>query len=555
MSKSLSSKALRPASGDADVVIVGAGLAGLFTALKLAPMPVTVVAAAPIGAGASSAWAQGGIAAAVGEGDTPEAHARDTIAAGAGLVDPDIARLVTREAAVRVEDLLRYGVPFDKDLEGKLALSREAAHTARRVVRVKGDQAGASIMAALIAAVRSTPSIRVLENVEAHELVRSDNGVTGVRITSSGTNRSSHRKRAINAGAVVLTTGGIGHLYAVTTNPPQARGDGLAMAARAGAVIADAEFIQFHPTAVKADLDPAPLASEALRGEGAVLVNARGERFMQQVHEAGELGPRDVVARAVHREIAAGRGAFLDCREAIGDRFADFFPTVFAKCTHAGIDPRTQPIPIAPAAHYHMGGILTDSRGRTTVDNLWACGEVASTGLHGANRLASNSLIEAVVFAARIADDISGLMHVRRRAATPLPDWTLTGKANGKTSRLEQRAAISELRESMALNIGVVRTAEGMKSTLETIARLEAKAAPRSALANMLLTAKIITVAAIEREESRGAHFRAEFPNAHGHLAKRNFITHKLANELVQSYLSEERKQASASSNIAVLTP
>ena len=315
-----------------NILIIGGGLAGLFCALKLAPRPVTVLASAPIGEGASTAWAQGGIAAAVAEGDTAEAHARDTVAAGAGLVDEQVAQRMAEEAGERVRDLLSYGVPFDKDLQGRLQVSREAAHSARRIVRVQGDMAGRAIMAALAEAVRKTPSIRLLQGFSAEELLTASGAVVGARA------RGPDGKLAnISANAVVLATGGIGHLYAVTTNPPEARGIGLAMAARAGAVLADTEFVQFHPTAIDIGCDPAPLATEALRGDGAVLVNRAGERFMQRLHRDVDLAPRDVVARGVFAEIAAGRGAFLDAREAIGAAFMTRFPTVYASCMGAGI--------------------------------------------------------------------------------------------------------------------------------------------------------------------------------------------------------------------------
>jgi L-aspartate oxidase len=298
-------------SGASGVVVVGAGLAGLFTALKLAPLPVTVVSGARLGEGASSLWAQAGIAAALAEGDSPEHHAEDTIRAGAGIVDEKVAELLAREARDRVEDLLRYGVPFDKDLEGHFMLGREAAHGRNRILHVKGDTAGRAIMAALLAAVRATPSISVIEGFTARDLLLRDGHVQGVELAPVDGGPSA-RGLLLPASAVVLATGGTGQIYAITTNPREARGEGIALAARAGAVIADAEFVQFHPTAINVGKDPAPLATEALRGEGALLINGRGERFMRAVHEDAELGPRDVVARAVFREVASGRGAFLD---------------------------------------------------------------------------------------------------------------------------------------------------------------------------------------------------------------------------------------------------
>ncbi|MGY4615301.1 aspartate oxidase [Bradyrhizobium sp. USDA 4472] len=343
-----------------DVVIVGGGLAGLFCALKLAPRPVTLIAAAPLGQGASSAWAQGGIAAAVAEGDSPEAHAADTIAVGGGIVDEAIALGIAREAGSRIHDLLAYGVPFDRDLEGRLAVGREAAHSARRIVHVRGDGAGAAIIAALSEAARRTPSIRLIEGFVAEALLTEDGAVTGLQLREAG--NCAAMPMMIASRAIVLATGGIGHLYAVTTNPAQANGSGLAIAARAGAVIADTEFVQFHPTAIMVGRDPAPLATEALRGEGATLINGNGERFMAAQHPLAELAPRDIVARGVFAEIAAGRGAFLDARQALGAHFAEKFPTVHASCIAAGIDPAIEAIPIAPAVHYHMGGIAV---GRT----------------------------------------------------------------------------------------------------------------------------------------------------------------------------------------------
>jgi L-aspartate oxidase len=494
-----------------DILIVGGGLAGLFCALKLAPRPVTIIAAAPLGEGASTAWAQGGIAAAVAEGDTPEAHARDTVAAGAGIVDENIALGIAREAADRVHDLLSYGVPFDKDLEGRLLVSREAAHSARRIVRVQGDRAGHAIMAALIAAVRKTPSIHVMEGFMAEELLTADGAVTGLRARDA-----TDRLTTLPASAVVLATGGIGHLYSVTTNPSEARGIGLAIAARAGAKLADTEFVQFHPTALDVGRDPAPLATEALRGDGAILVNSAGERFMRRLHPDAELAPRDIVARGVFAEIAAGRGAFLDARQAIGADFQAKFPTVYASCMAAGIDPARQLIPIAPAAHYHMGGIAVDARGRTSLAGLWAAGEVASTGAHGANRLASNSLLEAVVFAARIAEDINGMEFTKKVPPTAIGE-------TGAPAALTQ-ADDSALRAVMSAHVGVIRDEEGLSRALAEIMDIERKAAS-PVLCNMATAALLVTAAAWRRRESRGAHFRSDYPAADPAQAHRSFIT------------------------------
>lgn len=505
------------ASPGGGVVIVGAGLAGLFTALKLA-RPVTVVSVAPFGQGGSSVWAQAGVAAALSEGDSPEAHAADTIRAGAGIVDAEIALAMAREAQDRVEDLLHYGVPFDKDLEGRLALGHEAAHRKRRILHVNGDTAGRAIMAALTAAARATPSIRVLEGWRARDLLMRDGRVAGIELARVDSGPFAPTL-VLEASAVILATGGLGQLFAITTNPRESRGEGIAVAARAGAVIADAEFVQFHPTAIDIGCDPTPLATEALRGEGAVLINGRGERFMRALHPDAELSPRDIVARGVYREVMSGRGAFLDCRK-LGEGVASHFPTVFAICQAAGLDPRREPIPIAPAAHYHMGGVLTDANGRTTVDGLWACGEVASTGAHGANRLASNSLLEAVVFGARVARDIAETVEAAE------PDVLEPSAASfGTLAADPDSQAVQMLRRTMTAKVGVIRDEKSLRAALGVIAGLEQSAVPGQHLGNMLTTAKLITTAALMRMESRGAHFRGDYPEADPKLAQRSVLT------------------------------
>lgn len=506
-----------------DVVIVGGGLAGLFCALKLAPRPVTLISAAPLGQGASSTWAQGGIAAAVAEGDTPEAHAADTVAVGGGLVDEAVALGIAREAAPRIHDLLAYGVPFDRDLEGRLAVGREAAHSARRIVHVRGDGAGAAIISALSEAVRRAPSIRVIEGLVAEALLTENGVVAGLQLREAG--NSSARPFLLAARAVVLATGGIGHLYAVTTNPPEASGSGLAIAARAGAVIADPEFVQFHPTAIMVGRDPAPLATEALRGEGATLINGKGERFMLARHPLAELAPRDIVARGVFAEVAAGRGAFLDARQALGARFADKFPTVHASCIAAGIDPAIQVIPIAPAAHYHMGGVAVDGRGRSSIEGLWAGGEVSSTGAHGANRLASNSLLEAVVYAARIADDIAG-----RAIASParLPDTQMIPR-----SGTPDVAVVKRLRAMMSAHVGVVREDDGLTDAVHHLAALEREAASIP-LRNMAISALLVAASAWRRRESRGGHFRSDHPADVPALAQRTMTTLAAVREIAE---------------------
>lgn len=480
------------------VLIVGAGLAGLFLALKLAPRRAIVLSPAPLGEASASSWAQGGLAVALAPSDNPALHAQDTVAAGAGLVDPAVARLLAEEGPARVVDLVALGVPFDRTPNGALAQSLEAAHSKPRVVRVAGDLAGKAIMDALIAAARASAHIEIKENAHAKGLLIDANGaIRGVRCSDLFGEHFD-----IEATEVVLATGGVGGLYDVTTNPISAVGAGLGMAARAGALIADPEFVQFHPTAIDIGRDPAPLATEALRGEGAQIVNGKGEAFV------ASLASRDVVARAIHLEREAGRGAFLDAREAVGSHFPKHFPTVFAACMSAGLDPRLQPIPIAPAAHYHMGGVVTDIWGRTTLDGLSAVGECASTGAHGANRLASNSLLEAVVFAQRIAERLRDApeRHVSGAAEIEWPHhFGLDLRARWRT--LMQRHAC------------VVRDKIGLSTALEQLNADE----KRLGVSNGTTAIRLILTGALRRTESRGAHFRSDFP--HADAPRRTFLT------------------------------
>ena len=401
------------------ILIIGAGVAGLYTALKLAPLPVMVVTARPLGKGGSSPWAQGGMAAAIGDGDSPEKHLQDTIIAGAGLVDPSAARVLVKGGQFAVDELTALGVAFDRNTDGHLLLGREAAHSDPRIVHATGDRAGAAIMEALIAAAQKAAHITLIERVIIEDLLTDDDGRVGGALAYIV---EREQRELIKARMTILATGGLGGLYSVTTNPVRAQGHGLTFAARAGATIRDPEFVQFHPTALSVGKDPAPLATEAIRGAGAHLVNSKGTRFMFDIHEDGELAPRDIVARGVEAEITAGRGAFLDCRSSIGSRFAKQFPTVYEACQNHNINPHQDLIPIAPACHYHMGGVKTDLNGKSSLEGLWAIGEVASTGIHGANRLASNSLLEAIVFGARVAESVKASELPECDDALPLED-------------------------------------------------------------------------------------------------------------------------------------
>jgi len=487
-----------------DILIIGAGVAGLYTALKLAPRPVTVITARPLGKGGSTPWAQGGMAAAVGADDTPNLHFSDTMQAGAGLVDAEAASVLVDGGQAAVDDLMAHGVQFDQDTDGNLALGREAAHCRDRIVHATGDQAGAAIMDALVTAARAADHITILERIVAEDLLVDDNGAVGGALVYDV---SAGERAAFDASETVLATGGLGGLFAVTTNPTPAQGHGLAFAARAGAMIRDPEFVQFHPTALDIGADPAPLATEALRGDGAALVNADGRAFMADYHAAKDLAPRDIVARAVEAEIKAGRGARLDARDAIGAALPEKFPTVFAACQNAGIDPRTELIPVAPAAHYHMGGVFTDLDGATSLEGLWAVGEVASAGVHGANRLASNSLLEAVVFGARIADQL------REKQLDDRPEAGAPADRMDVPSKPAPPEDMKVLRDAMSNGCALIRNEESLIAVLETLAELHESADMTSGLKSALVTAELIAQGALAREESRGAHHRSDFPD------------------------------------------
>ena len=528
----------RPDIANRDVlaVIVGSGAAGLACALAMAPMPVVVLTKTALPESGSSLLAQGGIAAALDPSDSPQLHAADTLSAGAGLSDGGRVDALVRDGVVAVNELLGSGFPADCDEDGTLALGREAAHSADRIVHAGGDATGRALVATLLARAATAPSIEILASTVAIDLVIEDGRVTGLLAHGRDCGWVVFRTPA-----VILATGGVGALWSDTTNPDEATADGIAMAARAGARLADLEFVQFHPTALvsasKAGDRPMRLLTEALRGAGARLVDRRGRPVMRDEHSLGDLAPRDAVARAIWRRRAAGEPVYLDLRPVILRRGANAFPQAMEACRAAGYDPASAPVPVAPAAHYHMGGILTDSRGRASLDGLWACGEVAATGVHGANRLASNSLLEALVFAGRVASDVT--------SAAGEPPPAALGRCGVTVPDVGDAHAVlrTSLRAMMSRHVGLVRQARGLsqaRTALEALqAQFDALPARRddagrpdfnavrrwSDLRNMLMAARLIAFAAVRRPESRGAHFRCDAPQMRGDWARRQIVT------------------------------
>ncbi|MDD2705591.1 MAG: L-aspartate oxidase [Acidocella sp.] len=459
------------------MIIIGGGVAGLMAALAAAPHPVTLLTAGPLGEGAASQLSQGGMAVAIGADDSVALHVQDTLAAGAGLCDRTAVERIIAAGPQLVETLLRYGVRFDRDKTGALALGLEAAHARHRILHANGDQTGAEIMRALIEKVRATPSITILP-ATARMIFTDATGVTGVLAVSG------EQIFRLATDRVLLATGGIGGLFRYSTNPPGAIGQGLMLAAAAGAELKNLEFVQFHPTALDAAGPSLPLISEAVRGEGAKFIDETGRHFMQ----GGDLAPRDVVARAVFAHAQAGHRVYLDARP-IGARFATRFPAIHAICAGAGIDPALQPIPVRPAAHYHMGGVAVDAWGRTSVEGLFAAGEVACTGLHGANRLASNSLLEAAICGETAGRVMAGLDAKPARA---LPDVAPPPAPDA-----------APLRDLMSAKLGVLRDEAGMSEAAEAFAAL----AGQNPAAGLCLR---IAEAALARKHSVGAHARAD---------------------------------------------
>ena len=489
-----------------DVVVVGTGVAGLSVALHAGARQVTLLSKAPLPSGGSSNYAQGGVAAAVGPDDNPMLHAADTVTVARGLGDSKVAERITTAGPAEIARLVELGARLDRDLDGTLAVGREAAHSRARVVHAAGDATGAELVRALGQATRRCSHVTIDDTVTVVDLIVVDGRCCGVlAIDGRGT------PCLYVSAAVVLATGGIGQLWQHTTNPVEATGDGLAMAARAGARLMDLEMVQFHPTALAVGADPMPLLTEALRGDGALLLNGAGHRFMPDVHPDAELAPRDVVARAVDATRRRTGNVFLDAT-GLGDSLERRFPTVVRLCREHGIEPTSEAIPVAPAAHYHMGGVVIDATGRSSVRGLWACGEVAATGLHGANRLASNSLLEALVVGRAAGEDLATAM-------LPVPDLGRAATVAERQLRsvaldAHQPEARRQLRRLMWDYVGVERTGSELLRAITTIDRLRENTLASTELRNMLTVARLVSRAALERQESRGAHVRTEFPSS-----------------------------------------
>ncbi|MGV4892074.1 L-aspartate oxidase [Streptomyces viridosporus] len=520
----------------ADVVVVGSGVAGLTAALRCeaAGLATVVVTKARLDDG-STRWAQGGIAAALGEGDTPEQHRDDTLVAGAGLCDEEAVRLLVTEGPDAVRRLIATGARFDESAEGGLELTREGGHHRRRIAHAGGDATGAEISRALVEAVRAR-GVRTVENALVLDLLTDADGRTaGVTLHVMGEGQHDG-VGAVHAPAVVLATGGMGQVFSATTNPAVSTGDGVALALRAGAEVSDLEFVQFHPTVLFLGPEAEgqqPLVSEAVRGEGAHLVDADGVRFMVGQHELAELAPRDIVAKGIMRRMREqdAEHMYLDARHFGAEMWERRFPTILAACRAHGIDPVTEPVPVAPAAHYASGGVRTDSHGRTTVPGLYACGEVACTGVHGANRLASNSLLEGLVYAERIAADIAR-GDLPARVPQPLPH------SDRPTHPLLPPEARFTIQRIMTRGAGVLRSAASLSRAADGLHRLHADA--REALdengktaepgvdtweaTNLLCVARVLVAAARQREETRGCHWREDRPERDDTAWRRHIV-------------------------------
>jgi len=501
---------MRRAPAETDFIVVGAGIAGLRAAIELASAGRVVVLTKREVTDSNTQWAQGGIAAALSDEDEVGLHFQDTLNAGDGLCNPEAVKILVEEGPERIEELIAWGTQFDRD-GTRLAFGREGAHSRNRILHAHGDSTGREIARALYAKVKTLDNISVCEFEFSTDLFLDSGSVRGIHLIDDAGVRQT-----ITASAVLLASGGLGQLYRNTTNPSVATGDGVAMAFRAGAEISDIEFIQFHPTALYLKNAPRFLLSEALRGEGAYLRNSDKVRFMSNYHELAELAPRDVVARAIVNELSVSRAenpaVYLDLTHLDAARIKERFPRIYSTCLQYNIDITADLVPIHPAAHYSMGGIRTDMDGQTSIKRLYAAGETASTGVHGANRLASNSLLEGLVFGARAGSMMRNNLGNVASRATQVPQEGLVS-SNDRAERTE--AQIQEIQNLMWQDAGIIRTGSGLKEAIQKLEGIRF-AAPRSRRAweasNLLTAGLLVARSALAREESRGAHYRTDFP-------------------------------------------
>lgn len=495
-----------------DFLVIGSGVAGLYTALKLQRFGQVVLITKAEKDQNNSAKAQGGIAVALSAEDSPEKHVTDTLATGCGLSETAPVEIITQAGKEILQDLIRMGVPFDRNGDDSLKLGREGHHSVSRIVHALGDATGYAMVRTLLEETLHTNGITILEHTFAEELIVRDNHCYGAVVYTG------EEHLAIYAGAVILASGGCGQLYERTTNVIYSTGDGYALAYRAGAELADMEFVQFHPTALATDENPNILISEAVRGDGAVLINDRGEAFMPRYHPWADLAPRDIVSRAIFQEVSEGKQIFLDTTKVTN--FAERFPQIYKSCLDRGMDPSLHPVPVSPAAHFMMGGVRTDLWGRTRIKGLYACGEVACTGVHGANRLASNSLLEGFVFAARVAEAASSertsSTELQSEASSYLMQPRFSQEIYRQTGDLIiNHLATKELKEQMARYAGIIRSKSGLEQAEQFVDTWTKKwGAQHPVWENMGQTAALIVRSALYREESRGAHFRSDFPDS-----------------------------------------
>jgi L-aspartate oxidase len=496
---------------NADVIVIGSGIAGLTAALSARDKGLSVLLLTKdVLSTGSTSWAQGGIAAALGPGDSPDQHFQDTLEAGAGLCDQESVRILVQEGPAAVKRLINLGATFDLDPSGNVALTREGGHRRDRIAHAGGDATGAEISRALVAKVLADPKVRIFEHALVLDLLKDKNErVCGVTLHVMGKGKIDGVGAAL-ARAVVLATGGLGAVFQQTTNPLVATGDGVALALRAGATVADLEFVQFHPTVLWIGPDSKgsqPLISEAVRGEGAILRNINGEAFMSSIHPMKDLAPRDVVAHAVHEEIIkSGKPyVYLDGTKLGENVWLQRFPNILSSCRKIGIDPLVEMIPVVPAAHYASGGVVSDMTGKTDIPGLFAVGECANTGVHGANRLASNSLLEGLVVAERVANHLTDLPE----QSEPLIENVPTNLIDGKVRK--------DITETTTTGAGAVRNATGLNKTIDKLSELAKKTTKLSSTqsweaTNLLTVSSFLSNAALRREESRGSHWRSDFP-------------------------------------------